>query len=319
MDGRFKRSILLMILSCFTLSCAHPSFAASPAPQYWFCPGDPATHKVPAVNYMGLFDDAAQWSNARSHIQVFKIYPGIVVGAPDAYLQKIFQYLDRHHIALALEWGMLTTSPACGKGVEGYAQPADAAKVAARIKMFDGNLRYIAMDEPLYFGHYYKGKDACQSDISSIARNVAANIKAFKAVFPDIQVGDIEPIGPGAPADWEVSVRNWIVAYRTAVGTPLAFYHADVKWKDPGNLTQLKALLAAADIPMGMIVNGSEDATSDKAWMAEAEQNIRTLNTSGLNPSQVVFQSWDAYPKTLVPESDSNAMTYLVNFYFSQN
>jgi hypothetical protein len=44
-----------------------------------------------------------------------------------------------------------------GANVEGYDSPEETARIAAKIKRAGINLRYIAMDEPLWFGHYYNG------------------------------------------------------------------------------------------------------------------------------------------------------------------
>jgi hypothetical protein len=50
----------------------------------------------------------------------------------------------------------------CGANVEGYDSPEETARIAAKIKRAGINLRYIAMDEPLWFGHYYNGGNSGQ-------------------------------------------------------------------------------------------------------------------------------------------------------------
>jgi hypothetical protein len=57
----------------------------------------------------------------------------------------------------------------CGGGVEGYFAPDQTAALAAKLKRAGGTLQYIAMDEPLWFGHYYNEKNACHSSIDKSA------------------------------------------------------------------------------------------------------------------------------------------------------
>jgi hypothetical protein len=55
---------------------------------------------------------------------------------------------------------------------------------------------YIAMDDPLWFGHYYNGKNACHSSIDNVAERVAKNLHEYLKVFPNAIIGDGEPIRP---------------------------------------------------------------------------------------------------------------------------
>lgn len=320
MRSIFTGAPLLIFLCALIMALVSPSLGATKGDIFWLCPSDPVSRKIPAANYMGLFDEGRRWTEARSRIRVFKIYPDVASRAPAGDLRRIFRYLDRHHIALALEWGVLTATSECGGGVEGYAGRDDAFRVAQRIKNLGGDLHYLAMDEPLFFGHYFTGRRACRAGIHVLAQNAAQNIRRIKAVFPHVQIGDIEPIrARPMPPDWAATVRDWLSAYQAAARAPLAFYHADVQdWDDLRNLKRLDAMLASLHIPMGVIVNGNGDANSDKEWMAQARRNARLLWLSGLHPRQVIFQSWSEHPKNLVPDSDPDAMTSLVNFYFSQ-
>jgi hypothetical protein len=68
----------------------------------------------------------------------------------------------------------------CGAGVEGYDSPQDAARIAAKLKQAGINLKYIDMDEPLWFGHYYNERSACRSSIENVAERVAANLAAYQ-------------------------------------------------------------------------------------------------------------------------------------------
>jgi hypothetical protein len=147
-------------------------------------------------------------------------------------------------------------------------------------------------------------------------------MQAYRAVFPDVQVGDIEPLDSFAdPAGvWVSTTQEWIGDFQAAAGFPLAFLHDDVTWTVPLNqyLPQLQPLLAQQSIPFGVIFNGTNNAVSDAGWMSAAEQNIQAYNSSGdAQPAQVIFQTWDPYPTHVLPETSPTSLSYLVDFYFS--
>src|SRR5262249_20344407 len=153
------------------------SFAAQLGAQFpliWFCPLDPVVR--PEVGYGGspqymqLFGADAPWAQAASRVNVFKIYPQWITQASDADLQAQFSGLQRRGIKLALEWGMLNRSDTCGRGVEGFGGESTLNTVR-RIQRLGGDLRYIAMDEPIFFGTLYKGANACRWTVEEMARN----------------------------------------------------------------------------------------------------------------------------------------------------
>jgi hypothetical protein len=78
----------------------------------------------------------------------------------------------------------------CGEGVEGYYAPFATAALAAKLKRAGGELQYIAMDEPLFFGHYYNEKNACRSSIRNVVDRVAANLREYQKIFPDAVLHD---------------------------------------------------------------------------------------------------------------------------------
>jgi hypothetical protein len=105
---------------------------------------------------------------------------------------------------------------------------------------------------PLIFGREYSGPNACRDSIESLAAQVAQKVAQARSVFPDIQVGDIEPIGNPRPG-WLTDIAEWTKAYRAATGTPLAFFQFDVDWNNPNWPQQLKAgadLMQSLGIPI---------------------------------------------------------------------
>jgi hypothetical protein len=286
-------------------------------PGVWFAPLD--TYLRPWVGYGGSRDYMVLFGSNEAEsilapVTVFKMYAPFINWASDADLRNAFSELKRHNISLALETGVLTASKECGGGLEGYGGDTDEY-LARRILRLDGELSYIAMDEPVWYGHYFSGPKACHATFHEIARNAAQNLAAVKRVFPNVKAGDGEPIGGEAD---EAVIREyglWSDAYRTVVGEPLAFFHADVQWKarwrEP--LEILSAVLQERGIPLGIIYNGDDDDKSDTAWVSHAIDHYRTVAADDrITPKQAVFQSWVAHPTHIFPDSDPGTFAYLL-------
>jgi hypothetical protein len=307
-------------LIAYLVQSRTPALARSQ--QIWFAPMDwlvrPEVGFGGSTDYMALFGGQSP-DAILSHVNVFKVYGQFIAWGEDDNLRRVFAELKRRQIALALETGMLTATERCGKGVEGYGGDG-APKLATRIAQLGGELAYIAMDEPAFYGHIFSGANTCQADFADIARDAAKNLAAVKAVFPGVRAGDTEPVGP-SPADNQIEDNGrWADAFRAATGEPLAFSHADLQWKEAWQapLRKFAAVLRDRKIPLGVIYNGNDDDTSDKAWVAHAEEHYRSVESDRrIVPDQVVFQSWRAQPSHLFPETDPGAFTYLLKRYLS--
>jgi hypothetical protein len=279
---------------------------------------------IGSVDYLDLFVPGASWSEASSRIQVFKLYPEmlspIFAGSfSDATLQMIFSYLNSHHIELAVEFPPLTPTEACGTGVEGFGGEL-ALPMATRIQNLGGNLKYLAFDEPFYHGStLYSGPNGCQWTPQQIAANALESVAQVRTVFPNVIVGDIEPVPAGE--DWLSQYTEGVDAWRAAAGIPFAFFHFDINWQVDWrpNVESMRQVLQHRGIPFGMIYNGWTTDMSDAQWMTDAENHYAEWEAQGgAVPSQVIFQSWYPYPSHALPESDPTALTYLIDSYFRQ-
>jgi uncharacterized protein (TIGR03437 family) len=204
-------------------------------------------------------------------------------------------------------------------GVEGFAGEFGLS-MSTRIQQLGGNLQYVAFDEPFYHGGIlYPGPNACDWTPPQIAANALQSVTQIRTVFPNLIVGDIEPV-PGGP-DWLSQYTAGIDAWRAAAGTPFAFFHFDVNWGvswKPGVESMLQALQQRG-IPFGVIYNGWTTDLSDAQWMNDAENHYAEWEAQGGTiPSHVIFQSWYPYPDHVLPESDPTAFTYLIDSYFRQ-
>src|SRR5450631_4494865 len=169
------------------------------AQDIWFAPpAAPASSRLHrAVDLMDLFKPDAPWQEAASHVKVFKLYASYLSGAPQEEIDNIVADLNRRHIPLALEVGVMnvgpkSTNPPCGGfgQVEGYGTPEWAKSIAQKIKKAGGIIQFVAMDEPLFYGHYFKGRPGrqpgCQSSIDIVVGLVEAPLNVFIAEYPNI-------------------------------------------------------------------------------------------------------------------------------------
>lgn len=293
----------------------------------WFAPRSPPVFTAP--DFMTLFQANAAWTTAAAQVKIFKLTPQFVTTATDANMQTIINWLKQHNIALALEYGLMNqndaalcgSTPQCGQGVEGF-NATTLGPALARIQRLGGTVQYLAMDEPLWFGHFSTQTGAPQASMTAIANDVAQQIVTLHSYFPNAQVGDIEPIlcagSPVSPTSWNQQIMQWAAAYQTAVGKPLAFFHSDVDWQGTGcvqQLSGLQTLLQPSGIPFGIIYDGnySDSATQ---WTTDAEQNFAGIESNAKAvPAHAILQSWDPQPLYALPETQSGTMTYLIDRY----
>jgi hypothetical protein len=314
------------------LTCLLPlwiAFAACAAAQQqrgtiWLTGVDPigAQHRNwPEPNredYAGMFFPDAPWQRAAQDVKVFKMTAGVVLRMPEDVVARIFADLKRRHMALAMEMEILGGQGGCGVGVAGYAARGTFAVAASKVKKLGGDLRYVAMDEPLWFGHRYDGRNACKAPIRDIAQEVARAVGILKQIFPEIEVGDIEPIGNPTAKGWLADIAEWLRAYRDEVGEPMPFFHADITWNGPWReqLRDLATTTRSAKIRLGIIYNGDAQEESDEAWTHHAQQHIEEVETGlGLVPDDAILQTWMPRPFHMLPETRAGTMTYLVNRY----
>jgi hypothetical protein len=308
-----------MVLTIFLIWLVQLRAFANGA-QTWFGPLDwfvrPEVGYGGATDYMALFRSQSS-ERILSRIAVFKVYAQFVEWAKEDDLQRVFAELKHRHVALAMEAGMLTASEHCGHGVEGYGGDA-ASKLAARIAQSGGDLAYIVMDEPAFYGHHFTGPNKCQSDLADIAHDAAKNLAGVRAVFPHVRAGDGEPVGASLDDSLIEEYSRWFDAFCVATGVPLAFFQADIQWKEAWQvpLEKLTVALRQRQIPVGVIYNGNDDDTSDQAWIAHAEAHYRAVEIdSRICPDQVVFQSWVSHPRHLLPDTQPGTFTYLLSRY----
>jgi hypothetical protein len=321
----------------FGAVCAVQPIWSAAAQQIWFAP------QASAVDFLDLFRPDSPWKRAASGIQVFKFYGNpFIAPASQEKINAIVSDLKRRDMAIAIETGIINVAgkprPACGGWgyVEGYGPVALHALIAEKIKRAGGTIKYIAMDEPLWYGHYFKGKfggqPGCQSNIDDVAKLAAQSLSAYVQAFPDVKIGDVEPsnladVGLGRSPDWQGDLAAWAADFRAATGRPLAFLQIDVGWIQPAAPQHARMVYGYAKDLMqqhligdvGIIYNGNPNDASGAEWVRAAQDHMAIMERKyGLHPDQAVIQSWHSQPAHALPESAPDTLTGLVDYYLAQ-
>ena len=268
---------------------------------------------------------------------------GKITHASQDQINTIVADLNRRHIKIALEDGVMNAgpskdSPCGGTDMEGYGTPERAKKVSGMIKKAGGKVDYLVMDEPLEYGHFKTGVHTnmsgmrlmfCNYPVSKIVELVAPTLNAYIQQFPDIAIGQSEPTRVAVYPNWQNDFLAWVTGYRATMKRPLAFIHLDIPWlaappsKEPADavafykyMQELKQQGLIEKI--GIIWNGQPRDETDAAWVQDAESHARLLEGKyGLHPDQVIFQSWMVHPTHVLPETDPSTLTSLIDWYLS--
>ena len=290
------------------LSVLTPHVACAAGNRVWFAPlpvlQRPNGQEAGAVDFNDLFRPDADWGAAGQRIGVFKIYGETLRHASDAQIADMASALRRRGVRLALELPVLTG--ACGGSSVRQAQPARLADRLARLHV---RLDLLAMVGPLVDGVVNHLDGACRSP-QDVARDAAASVDWIRRSFPAIEVGEIEPAGAGAHFPEAAQLPGWIASL-SAAGVGLAFLHQDVSWESAWQapLRGMAAAAAQAGIAFGVIANSSRQALSDAAASSEMRANLRAAEqVLGGPPQDIVFQSWEDYPRHVLPAVAPDSM-----------
>lgn len=292
------------------------------------------TNRPGIVDYNSLLSELSLNDKALRKIHVIKVYQQFIQMAPDAELQRFFTFLNQRNIALAIEYSAIELSPTewniCGQNMEGSQPAGAAAYLANRIRSNGGQLAFVAMDEPVYYGHYRHGTVrpfvSCQFSITELAQRTALTYLEYNKIFPDVIYGDIEPffaIPRGADdSEWARKYFEFVDRFETYAGSPLQFVHDDTNmdamWASRVGIAQSQLL--QRQISYGMIWNGSAAATSSVNWVTEAIAKVQKYRGFQLRqPDQNIFQSWDQFPNKVLSEFSPDSLLYLVSYYFNLN
>jgi hypothetical protein len=268
---------------------------------------------------MELFNENAKWQNVTEKIQVFKLYgEWVAYQATEEELRIVVTSLKQRGLAIAVEAGPLNASPECGQNIEGFAGIEEGIHIANRIKNAGGTIHLIGMDEPYYYAHFYDGLNACNWSAEKIASEINQYIVEVRKIFPEVIIGDTEPLTGRADAK---AYQNWMDIFREVNGYDLAFIHMDIDWSRPTWSEEVKLIEAhgkEVGIPVGIIYTGNSFDKSDEDWLSAAGERVKKHElTNGGSPNHVLFQSWNDKPDYSLPEFESFTFTGFINLYFN--
>jgi hypothetical protein len=295
---------------------------AAEATDVWLSTVDPVTAAhfgFGSDGYKELWAPNANWPAGAAGIQAFETSTQFINLASDEQLKTVLADLARRHIKLAVSGLMLTGTDRCGHQVEGYSGPRAIERAAQRVKQFGSAIDFLVMDEPLLYGHMYHGPGACRDALREVAKQVSEKIHQAKAVFPSIEVGDVEVISAPAEADLLAQLKEWLAAYQAEVGERLAFMQTDLNWTNPhwpSDLRSVANLLHSASVPLGIIYNGSREDKSDIQWTNHAVERFKYIEANlRIVPDYAIIATWTQRPSRLLPESEPGTLTSVLKQY----
>lgn len=315
-------------IAWLSLGLAATTANSTAAMDYWIGGVDPVImgdwHKSEGAgaDFMDLFQPDAPWRQSSSKVSAFKISMQFASRASDADLAVLIGDLRRRGIRLAIEMGMLRNDRGCGKG-EGY-MPKDLPGIAMkRIQRLGGQVDDVAMDEVVFFGRERFWSDrqgpACKDTIEELVREVADTIAVIHQYFPRAQIGAVEPITSNQGFDPERLVEDYLAfadLYRSATGSNLAFFHADIAWRSENwrrAVAPLKAGLRARSIRFGIIFGGTPDQKDALSWTRAGLDQLKSLAGNPTTaPEDVVIQSWQPLPTRYLPETAPGTSSWML-------
>jgi len=184
------------------------------------------------------------------------------------------------------------------------------------VKALRGKIDYVAFDSPVAFGHFniLNKTNACNYSLPDLVRNIAPQIQILQAAFPDIKIGDVEPVNSHT-AGWLDTYLAFAREFKAQTGEPLLFLQADIIWYDNWRpqLEEWHKRLRPAGLSYGVIFDGSGIDKSDAAWTNHAVERFRTVtHDPAIAPDEAIFQSWNDYPTHFLPETQPGTLTWVV-------
>jgi hypothetical protein len=264
---------------------------------------------------MDLFQPASPWAEVAARTNVFKIGPGFAISGDEQQLKAVIDGLRQRKIALALETGLLIASTRCPKKDEAHITIKEVEFMLGRIRLLGGELRYVAIDEPVTYGRR-PINGTCAESLDEIAQELMPSISLVKSAFPQAVIGEIEVVDKTPQLLHDVEA--FVPIFERMTGHRIAFLHTDVDWSPEAlqHLVDVGRFAKSNSIPFGVIYDAIGGVTSDIAWTNSAQQHIDQVELGlHVKPDAAIFQTWVPYPTHLLPENRPGTLTNVVLGY----
>jgi hypothetical protein len=328
----YRKLAVLACLALTILGLASCGSGGSPAIHFastaaiWFHP-KPAAGPTSggSTDFVSLFQDSAPWPRAMAKTQVIGLYAGWISDIDLPTLQQVVRFINAHNMTIEIEAPSLQALASCGSGVEGYVpygQTVDDFTFGylQRLKSLGVKNILAKVDEPYFFGNVVPDPRSCHFSVAKIAAEVGQYAQLVHTVYPDAEVGDVEPIiAAGYFPDVVTALGQWHDTYETVTGSPFPFYIADIDFSNPAwpaLVKQVEKGTHQRGMSFGIIYIGDLPDTSDAEWADKAIVRFQTYQgQNGGQPDYVLFQSWDPYPHLCLPEIEPTSFTGVLDAY----
>ncbi|MDE3177609.1 MAG: hypothetical protein KGM15_16030 [Pseudomonadota bacterium] len=311
---------------CALICGALLTWDAASATEVWFSPNDNlrrgAAHDIVLnEDFPHLFDDNPSWSAGADVFVISAIMAN--GGGSEDELRRIAAFLERRHIKLAVGVHATETANAkpvageCGAAVEGAIRAGQNEAIFKRAKRLGLDIAYFEMDEPLTFGHYFKGKAGCRNSVAETARRAAAEIAEIRKSYPQARIVDAEAPQAIPTAQWRRDFEEWLDVYHKAAGAPLDAVVFDVDlfgdWRE--RVAVGVEIAKRHGVRAGIFVFKPGPGVSDAQAAADYKRAIAEVDASKIPFDIVEIANWSLHPFANLPQSDPTTMTYLLDFY----
>ena len=272
-----------------------------------------------------MLTDSSAWPHVAARTSVIGLYASWITAVSPATLTQVAAFLNSHNMSVEIEAPAMQATATCGSGVEGYAPYGSSLHdftlaYLQRLQVLGVNVRYIKVDEPFFFGAIVPDPRSCHWPIAKVAQQVSQFAALAKTVYPNVMVGDVEPIiAKVYGSDVVSAMTQWHDTYAKANGAAFPFFFADIDFSNSAWPTLVKALEKAIHgrgIQFGIIYIGDYGDTSDLEWAQKTIHRYQTYQgVAGGDPDFVLFQSWLPHPRHCLPETDQITLTGVVKTY----
>jgi len=280
----------------------------------WFGPNTRET----TPDWKDLFTQPESWEEARESISAVAVSDLNLLPyadeVSDEELTSMINALKSWDIGFTIEAGAV-------KPWGCYADITSSTTFQAidRIYDLDGSVEYLVMDEPLV---QMRDKPlGCGMSMDEIAKETGLYMNEIKTYYPDMKIGEAEPW----PHFRQETIQDWIDQL-IAESKP-DFFVLDINYAQVirDDIIPIDEVAAIADyvrsrgIPFYMFIwnSGSiyPQQVVDDETQYEATLKFASIIHDVTTFDGVIFESWDTFPITTLPETADYSLTRLLRDY----
>lgn len=319
---------VLMLIANYVVQIPHNPITVAFGTTGLPLDNDPTFYSRPDA--YNLFDSSSQWPIGTSKTNIIHISDLWVFRATVPHRQALVDFANSHSMKIAMHAAGVNARSDCGHGLESNNySPASYTVNLNLIKARGGTVDYIALDEPVTFGHEpwpatVNNLIGCEFTPVELAGMAAVLLQASQAVFPNIRVISTEAVSSiFNTAEYTQAIQQWIPAFAAAAGQPFAYFVMDINQSNlaPDQIVSIASVVKASGVKLGYFIDGNKvGITTSAAWIKDAVSFYRYLEGTLLIQPDLVFPaSWfqnpDPIPVNFLPESSPDTVTNVLMQY----